>query len=727
MTKITETAQRVLEERYFLKDSDGNLIETEWHHLVDRVSKHFATSREEEKLFTRMMEGLDSLPNSPTLMNAGTEITSYSACFVLPVKDSIPSIFKYISDAALISKSGGGVGANLSAIREKGASVGSTGGVASGPISFAKIQDAATQEIKQGGKRKGANMGILSCGHPDILEFIKAKDTPGVLENFNLSVGVTDEFMSLVTDPKQYHGLWKGLWDEMMIRAHSSGEPGVLFMDTIEKGNLVPHLGKLDSCNPCGEQPLLPYESCSLIAVNLSNHICNSSNTDTLSEPYIDWSKLSQTVHTSVLFMNRVLDKSKFPIPECQGAMEETRKIGVGIMGLHDLLIQLDLPYDSKEGREIAGEVMTFIAKEADVKSRELGISEGFYKGVWKESSLTERGCPQRRNAHLTTIAPTGTLSMIADCSSGCEPYYAPVTVKTVLDGEEFVMPNKWLPEDIKKILEGNSSLTLDLIMEEPEYSLYKGAEEIHWKSHILMQAELQKSVDSAISKTINMSSDATVAEVKEAYEFAWKSGCKGLTIYRDGSRSEQVLSTTTDRGVEETDSRSKQQREEVSTTSLEFQSEGLRELPTPFKLQLPDNLEATRYRIRDIDGNKVYFTVCVQDDIPVEVFARLPEEVSDSSWHTICRLLSLCLRYNVPLDDCTKQLRKSSSSVSDVPSRLARILDEYKEEERFVEILEDTPTEGYDTRSRCPGCGSILVPEGGCMSCKSCGWEKCQ
>ena len=455
MVKLTDTAQKVLEERYYI---DG---ESKWEHLVHRVCTCFTDNEDEYPLFYHDIHDMNWLPNSPVLMNAGTNIKAYSACYVLPVEDNIESIYKFYSDAALISKSGGGVGANYSAIRSKDSVVASTGGVASGPLSFIKVQDVSTEIIKQGGRRRGANMGILNCDHPDIWDFISAKDTAGEYENFNFSVGITDEFMDSVTDPHMItvNGEYEvdeddraniALWDEIIRRAHSSAEPGVLFMDTIEKGNTVPHLGKLEATNPCGEQPLLPYESCSLASINLSNHVCEivegiNGHHDYHKSIEVDWDKLKESIHNIVLFMNRVLDKSEMPIPEAQAAMEATKKIGIGIMGLHDMLIQLGLAYDSEEGRELASSVMEFIADECHNKSMDLGMNEGYFKG---DSEGLDR-----RNANLTTIAPTGTLSMIADCSSGCEPYYAPgITYKTVLDDTTFAMCNRQVLEMAREL-----------------------------------------------------------------------------------------------------------------------------------------------------------------------------------------------------------------------------------------------------------------------------------
>jgi len=696
--KITQTAQAVLEKRYFING------ESTWEHLVNRVSNHFGSTQEEKASFRNTMLSLDFLPNSPALMNAGTSIKAYSACYVLPVEDSIESIFKYYSDAGLISKSGGGVGANFNNIRSSGSVVNSTDGVASGPISFIEGQNALTEVIKQGGRRRGANMGILMCDHPDIWNFVGAKDTEGALENFNLSVGITDEFMEIVTDKDNVHWMAvaddeypkeRVLWDELIQRAWSSAEPGVLFIDEIQRGNTTPHLGDITAVNPCGEQPLLPYESCTLGSINLSNHVI-------MHEPYtsddtrgyeVDYFKLKDTVHTGVLFLNRILDKSEMPIPECQEAMELTRKIGLGIMGLHDMLIQLGFPYDSEEGRKIAGEVMEFIAEEADKVSRELGQTEGYYTAATLTNMETHSRveAPLRRNANLTTIAPTGTLSLLCDCSSGCEPYYAPVTYKTVLDGTEFEMPNKWVAKRIEEeqsLSLGNVECYDDLTLQAK--ALFKGAEDVHWSDHIKMQAVLQRSVDSSISKTINMPENATVADVKEAYEMAWKMSLKGVTIYRDNSRSEQVLSTD---------------RKDKTTNDTQE--------PTRSKANLGDTLAATRYRVK-VKDQKVYILVCEDDNgVPMEIFAKFPFE-GGGSWNTLCRMISLSLRYGVPLDEVIKQLEKSVIVLNDLPSHLSRILKMYQQ------------SKGVYISNPCPDCSNQLTFEEGCEHCGNCGYSKC-
>ncbi len=664
MTELTETAESILKKRYYLKDALGNLLETKWGDVTVRNAECFGATKNEADTFKSMMDALDFLPNSPAIMNAGTEIRAYSACFVLPLEDTIDSIYKFYGDAAKISKSGGGIGANYSKLRAEGSNVGSTGGVASGPISFATVQDVSTEIIKQGGKRRGANMGILNVDHEDIEQFISVKDTPGVLENFNLSVGITDEFMQ-----NKIAGKNKALWDELTQRAWSSGEPGVVFLDTMERDNPTPQLGVLDSTNPCGEQPLLPYENCCLGSINLANMITP--------EGIIDWVKLDEIVCNAVLFLNRVLDASELPIPECQEAMNKTRKIGLGIMGLHDMLIQLKLPYDSKAGRNTAAEVMEFIYVNADKASETLAEQEGAY-GCWEDNDM-----PYRRNACLTTIAPTGTLSTIGDCSSGCEPYYAAKYTRNNI-GTEFTMYNKWVT-----IFAERENCTEEEIL--VKYAdLFKGAEDISWENHIKMQGVLQEWVDSSISKTINMPNDAVVEDVKAAYELAYKLGCKGITIYRDGSRDAQVLSTGTTATQKETPEESRE----------------------CFKRDLPDTLSATRYRVK-VNDQKAYIIICEDEGYPVEVFVKFPYG-RDSNWDALCRSISLSLRWGIPLEDVIKQLERSVKVINDTPSQLARILKTYQS------------TKGIKVTNPCPECGSELIFTEGCEKCRSCSWSKC-
>lgn len=722
MTKrLTETAENILSKRYYREN------ETCWAHLVERVAGFFAKDDSEYSRFYEMMYELDALPNSPTLMNAGTEITSYSACYCLEVGDSIESIYKYYKDAALISKSGGGVGANFSSIRAEGSLVGETGGVASGPLSFMNVQDTSTETIKQGGRRKGANMAILDCNHPDIWKFVKAKDTPKVLENFNLSVRFSDRFMEEVAiwDKSGIQTEDTTLWDEVCQRAWNSAEPGVLFGDTIERGNVTPHLGELKQTNPCSEQPLLPFESCTLLSINLANHLQYVTGPDGYDKG-IDWDKLKETTETAVLFMNRVLDKSVFPIQECQDAMDLTRKIGIGIMGLHDLLIYLKLPYDSEEGRKRAGQIMQYIYNVADQYSEYLGDQEGVYEG-WVE------GCPKRRNACLTTIAPTGTLSTLCDVASGCEPYYAPLYTRDNI-GTTFFMACRPLVEmarDLQSCTEdgyaysGSESIDgvhkkyIDLILKDNP-DLFKSAGEIHWSDHVKIQAVLQNSgVDSSISKTINLPNNATVKDVKDAYELSYRLGCKGVTIYRDGSRSEQVLDVREvgPRDHSQSDSAAALRRgnkETVSSAPTEVSNPMARCVSgeSLAKATLPDTLRATRYRVR-VKGIKVYILVC-EDDTgrPMEVFAKFPFE-GGGSWSALCRSISLSMRYGVPLDDIIKQLDKSVAVLNDMPSCLSRILKTYLSGKGGLKGIP------------CPECGSELVFQEGCEKC-ICGFSKC-
>lgn len=682
--KITDTAQTVLKKRYYKNN------EKKFSHLAKNVATYFGKDESEIITFETAMNNGDFLPNSPALMNAGTGINSFSACFVLPVEDNINSIYKLYSDAAKISKSGGGVGANYSKIRGKNSIVNSTNGVASGPLSFMEVQDVSTANIKQGGKRRGANMGILNYDHPDILDFITCKENNKVLTNFNLSVMVDDSFMDSVinkTNPDN-----EKLWNLLCEKAWKSAEPGVLFGDRIERDNLVPHMYKLDATNPCGEQPLGPYESCSLGSINVGNFYNKETND-------VDWDGLVQISKTATLFMNRILDKSIMPIPECQEALNKTRKIGVGIMGIHDLLIQMNVPYDSQEGRDVASNVMRIVSDSANEESQRLGDKEGYYDAYDESLKL-----PKRRNLNLTTIAPTGTLSMIADCASGCEPYYFVVTEKTVLDGTTFIMPNKWFVkaleehpdvENSQSVIQAVKSAGKVCIPEVPKelQEVFKGAGEISPDGHVMMQAALQRYVDSSISKTINMPNSATIEDVKHVYELAYKSGCKGITVYRDGSRDEQVLA--------------------INTKKKGGKENG--------KKHLPNELDAKRYKIKGPDGNSTYIIICFdENEAPMEVFAKFPFEnnidLKDKSimWATTNRLVSLALRFGIPIEEIIKQLDKSSGGMFDLPAQLSKLLKTFMSKTKI----------GY--YKKCDDCGGKVVYTEGCEKCLSCGASKC-
>ena len=714
---LTQAAETVLERRYYLKDAEGRPLEN-WEMLcrrvadavadVDRDCADYSVLRDS---FFNMIYHLDFLPNSPCLMNAGTDLGQLSACFVLPIDDSMDGIFTSIRNGALVHKTGGGTGYSFSRLRPTNSAVQSTQGVASGPLSFAAVFDAATETIKQGGKRRGANMGVLRIDHPDILDFIAAKEDPARFTNFNFSVAITDTFMEAVKTDQVYdlldpstgkvvHTLnADSVFKQIVDHAWHNGEPGVLFIDAANRSNATPQLGDFEATNPCGEQWLLPYESCNLGSINLGRYVVNGE---------IDRERLARTVQLAVRFLDNVIDCNRFPIPEIAEMTQKTRKVGLGIMGLHDLLIRLGLPYGSQEGRDCAAGVMQFIRDEAEKAS--VAIAE--FKGPFPAYDSEFNHYPPRRNAALTSIQPTGTVSMIADCASGCEPYYSVVMMKHVMDGDRLLMVNKHFEEIARK--EGFYSEELmtsvaesGSVMNQPVIpvhwrEIFRTAQDISPENHIRMQGILQVSgVDSSISKTINLPAEATREDVKYSYELAYELGCKGLTVYRDGSRDSQVLNT------------GKSGEKEMTAV---VSSQGILH-----KKKLPDVLSAKRYRLKDANGNTIYLIVCFDDDeCPMEVFAKFPfdnrVDLKDKStmWTTTCRLVSLALRYQIPMDEIIKQLDRSSGHMLDLPAQLGKLLKSFM-----------AGTQRGFT-SECPECSGTLIFEEGCEICHECGYSKC-
>ncbi|MCK4937083.1 MAG: adenosylcobalamin-dependent ribonucleoside-diphosphate reductase [Methanosarcinales archaeon] len=560
--ELSDNAQRVLRHRYLLKDEHGNVNETP-DQMFCRVASYVASADDlygdmtgSEQEFYSIMSNLEFLPNSPTLMNAGTSIKQLAACFVLPVGDSLVEIFEALKNTAIIHQSGGGTGFNLSRLRPKGDIVGSTGGIASGPVSFMKVFDAATQAIKQGGRRRGANMGILSVDHPDIVDFITAKHEPGLLTNFNLSVGVTDTFMDAV-EAGQSFGLVNPrngevtehrdaieIFNLMAASAWKSGEPGLLFLDRINRDNPTPGLGTIEATNPCGEQPLLPYEACNLGSINLERMIDGGN---------IDYDKLGRTVDIAVRFLDNVIDLEQFPLENIDRMVKGNRKIGLGVMGFADMLMRSGIAYNSPEAVERAKEVMTFVYNRAVQASEEIAQRRGVFRN-FKDSVYDKNGMPEVRNATRITIAPTGSISLIAGCSSGIEPIYAVSYVKTVMDGEKLVVTNPYF-EQIAKKEEFYSPGLMECIacrgsvqgmpdVPEAVQRLFITSHDMGYKWHVRLQAAFQKFSDNAVSKTVNFRYDATKEDVGRAFKLAYTLGCKGITVYRDRSRNEQVMTT---------------------------------------------------------------------------------------------------------------------------------------------------------------------------------------
>ena len=741
MVKLTKNAMKVLEKRYLRKDENGKVIETP-EQMFRRVAKNIAKADEKyggdvkktEKEFYDMMVNLYFLPNSPTLMNAGTSIQQLSACFVLPVEDSMDKIFETLKHTALIHQSGGGTGFSFSRIRPKGDIVRSTGGIASGPVSFMKVFNSATDVIKQGGRRRGANMGILRVDHPDIMEFITCKEDPKELTNFNISVAVTDDFMEKAMKGEDYElinprtGEAVGklnateVFNKIVEEAWKSGEPGVIFIDEINRHNPTPHVGEIEATNPCGEQPLLPYESCNLGSINLSRFVKNGE---------IDWEKLKEITWKAVHFLDNVIDMNKYPIPQIKKMTLANRKIGLGVMGFADMLIQLKIPYDSNEALELAEKIMSFIQKEAKAASEELGKQRGSFPNF--KGSVYDGKYEAMRNATVTTIAPTGSISIIAGCSSGIEPLFAISFVRNVLDEEDRLYEiNPYFEkiakemgffseELLKKIADNNGSVQgIEEVPQEVQ-RIFVTALDIPPEWHVRMQAAFQKYVDNATSKTINLREDASVEDVRKAYILAYKLKCKGITVYRYGSRPEQVISA-------------KEEKPSVVTPR-----------PRP----RPPVVRGVTRKIATGCGN-LYVTMNEDEHGLFEVFARLGKAggCADAQLEAVGRLVSLCLRSGVKPEDIIKQLKAircpnpllaRGGPILSCPDAIAKAIEDHikgKEvfqparldyfEKKKEEVLEPPRLTEKAPVGVCPDCGSPLVYEEGCRICKQCGYSSC-
>lgn len=573
--KLTPNALKVLDSRYLRKDENGKLIETP-SQLFQRVAENVASAEKiynqnitddelfkTEEKFYRMMASLEFLPNSPTLMNAGGNLQQLSACFVLPVEDGMDSIFEAIKNTALIHQSGGGTGFSFTRLRPKGDRVRSTSGVASGPISFMTVFDSATNVVKQGGKRRGANMGILRVDHPDILEFITCKDKEGFLENFNISVALTDEFMEAIAKKKKYSlinprdgQVWAELdagevFDKIVKHAWNSGDPGIIFIDRINEKNPTPKLGRIEATNPCGEQPLLPYESCNLGSINLVKMLIKKG-----AKYAVDWNKLRETTRNAVHLLDNVIDMNRYPLPEIELMTKGNRKIGLGVMAFADILVMLEISYASKEAVDLAEKIMKFIDDEADKMSEEMAKQRGSFPN-WRDS-IFDAQKRKMRNATTTTIAPTGTIGIIASVSQGVEPIFALAYTRLSYIGKDSEKPVELLEANpvFEEVARREGFYSEAVMKKVAEHGSARGIKEIplKWQKifvtahditpewHMKMQAAFQKYTDNAVSKTINYPNEATIEDVKSGYMLAYKLGCKGTTIYRSGSKQLQIL-----------------------------------------------------------------------------------------------------------------------------------------------------------------------------------------
>ncbi len=742
---LSPNGAKVLAKRYLAKAEAGKSAETGrdlfWRVAWNIASAEVCWGASQVEIVSRardyyeMMANLDFLPNSPTLMNAGRGLQQLSGCFVLPIEDSMQSIMDGAKAAALIHQSGGGTGFSFSRLRPNGDLVAKSGGEASGPVSFAEIFDKATDVIKQGGKRRGANMGCLSVHHPDIMEFIRAKLTPGRLTNFNLSVLLTDDFMRAVQEDGEYdqvnpHTLAhkrvkaREVFNEIVQSAWASGEPGIIFIDAINKTNPTSHLGLIESTNPCGEQPLHPYESCNLGSINVARMVRNGQ---------LNEDRLRATARQAVRLMDDVIEMNQYPLPEIEAMTLANRRIGLGIMGLADMLIQMGLAYDSDEGLEAAGQVMRIIQEEGCAESARLAQERGVFPN-WKESKHGTDGKPMR-NATITTIAPTGSIGMIAGCSQGCEPYFGlSFQRKGLLDGKTdfaedlnplFLAAAKRAglsDEVLRRIAETGRARGIEGI---PEWlqKLFPTAHDVSVGAHIRMQAALQRWTDNAVSKTINMPHSATTEDVARAYMLAYKLGCKGVTIYRDGSRDTQVIEV------------GKPAEPQAVAGQVVYDR--------------PVDLDGRTSKRKVGCGRKLYITMNSEGGELVEVIVGAGKSgaCTASQLEAMGRLISIALQYKAPLSEVLKQLEgircpspgwSEGSSMLSCADAVAKTIKRYLgiDHGHLSEpsVLEDPPGDEPQPKNildlghnpECPECGSVLQLGEGCANCPSCGFSHC-
>lgn len=731
---LSPNALKVLEKRYLKKDEEGKVIETPAD-LFRRVAKsvaeadlRYGKSKEEvgrtEQEFYRMLTSLEFLPNSPTLMNAGRRLGQLSACFVLPVEDSMESIFDAVKYTAIIHKSGGGTGFSFSRLRPNGDIVGSTKGISSGPVSFMTVFDTATEAVKQGGTRRGANMGILRVDHPDILSFITCKDDTTKFNNFNISVALTDEFMQAVEEDTTYNLVnprtkkvvtslkAREVFQLIVEHAWKNGEPGIVFIDRVNASNPTPKAGRIESTNPCGEQPLLPYESCNLGSINLARMVKPEL-------PEIDWDKLKDTTRKAIHFLDNVIDINKYPLQKIEEMTLANRKIGLGVMGWADMLIQLGIPYNSEKAIHLAEDVMAFIQREGKQASALLADERGVFPNF--EGSVYD-GKIRLRNATITTIAPTGTLSIIAGCSSGIEPLFAVSFVRTVMEGTRLIEINPffeqvakdrgfWTRELMEKIADRGSVQDFDEIPEDVK-AIFVTAHDITPAEHITMQAAFQKYVDNAVSKTVNFPHKATPKDVENVYLLAYTLGCKGVTVYRDGSREQQVL-TKGKRGEKK-----------------QFEDSMQKIVPR----KRPDVIKGSTRLMKTGCGN-IYVTINEDEEGHLfELFTSMGKAggCAASQSEAIGRLVSLAFRSNIEPDEVIKQLKgimchsptwHEGGRILSCSDAIANALQRYREH----------GSKGNGDRHKvvmlmgaCPECGGAVEHEGGCAVCHNCGFTRC-
>jgi ribonucleoside-diphosphate reductase alpha chain len=772
---LTENSLAVLRARYLSRDEKGEIVETP-EVLIHRVAAAVAAAEkmygaDEGRIqsvtndFYRLMADGTFMPNSPTLMNAGRSFGMLSACFVLPVEDTIDGIFSSIKNTALIQKAGGGTGFSFSRLRPKGDRVASSSGTTSGPLSFMKVFGKATDAIQQGAFRRGANMGIMRIDHPDVVDFINVKQDLGELTNFNLSVGITEEFMrQCLTDPAAEHvvrnprsgaesripkadgEVWTvgGLFDLIIERAWRTGEPGVVFLDRINEDNPTPHIGVIEATNPCGEQPLLPYESCNLGSINLAKFV-------PVGTPGagFDFEAFRNVIHLSLRFLDNVIDINRYPIPETAEISRNNRKIGLGVMGFADALFAMGIPYDSEEGVAFAEKVMQFLNEESHRASESLASERGVFPN-WKGSIWEPRGI-KMRNAATTTVAPTGTISIIANCSGGIEPLFSLVFFRNVMEGQRLLEVNSpfervakergfYSKKLMEQIAEHGSIRKMKDVPEDVR-RVFCTAHDIAPEWHIRMQAAFQKHCDASISKTINFPNDATVEDVRKIYLLAYEHRCKGVTVYRDGCRQHQPMSLS----------------EKKAPEKSEAAMMPIRPMP------LPEIMSAIRIKQVTPFGNMhIKIVVDPISQREFEIFAQLGKggDIACSDLEGMCRLISLYLRVNGSLDEIVAQLDGIGSSLS-VPTKdgriasladgLAKAIQKYQRAKAISGLhalllgkadlssiergSKAGPASAHDVQNgaelngfkiRCPECGGAIIFEEGCAKCHGCGFSQC-
>lgn len=744
---------RVLEKRYLARDEQGKLIENP-EDLFRRVAYNIAQADQlygaspsqvacTAEQFHALIRSFDFLPNSPTLGNAGRPLQQLAACFVLPIDDSIHSIYDTLKYQAIIHQTGGGTGFSFSRLRPKGDIVKSSGGVASGPVSFMKVYNHSTEHIKQGGVRRGANMGILRVDHPDILEFITCKQDTKEITNFNISVGITDAFMQAYEKDEEYDlinpkngQVTKRLRARDVLHliaecAWKTGEPGLFFLDEVNRKNPVAHYAAIESCNPCGEQPLIPFESCTLGSINLEKHVSEDGET-----PKVDWNKLNRTIVTAVHFLDNVIDMNKYPIPQIDQVTKATRKIGLGVMGFSRMLFKLGIAYDSQEGLDFADTLMAHIRAKAEDASMALAELRGPYP-AW-DGSLHQKEGKRMRNSYVVTVAPTGTISMIADTSGGCEPEFSLIWFKNVMDGEhlpyvcdEFVIVAKregfWRDDLLQKIQDNHGSVRGLAEVPARFQQIFATAHDVSPEMHVRMQAAFQRHTDSGVSKTINLPPSATVDDVLKAYQLAHVLACKGITVYRDGSRDEQVLNIGTSPKLEP----------KGAAVESPVQTDLPMDVVAEQSKKLPDLMLELRQKVRTKEGSSfmhvsVELPMKVQNQIfdLIRMHGREREIFFSPAPHLkdrvlldySCRLASHMLRSGFRIEQVLEQLTKSYDQFGTMASTGYSLM---KGMAQMATILRNSANVGI----ACPECSHRpLVVESGCLRCAnpSCGWSRC-